>query len=234
MSPSSSGKLLPISIVIAISGATKSPLTLAPESSYARARTNKRAKSLDHMKNFRKRRNDPSAETFALEDYPFYLMTHAMAAYYGLLEKSLKKIGVDQPRWRVLMILGAQNPSNMSELSDRAVIKNSTMTRLIQRMQTQGLVRAARHPDDNRISEVYLTPLGEARLNMVRDIGGQVFRHAFGTTTTGELSDLVTRLKSIIAHLNRPAFEVALPAAGKTRAPRGRKISAARRATGAR
>jgi len=190
-----------------------------------------------------RRKNDPSAENFSLEDYPFYLMTRVMAAYYGLLEDALEKVGVDQPRWRVLMILGAKNPSNMSELSDRAVIKNSTMTRLIQRMQAQGLVRAAPHPDDNRVSEVYLTPVGRERLQMVRDVGGQIFQRAFEGTNAGDLTGFVAGLKSILGNLNRPSFisRPGLPDPRKDGSPKAgvqkrlsRKKKPARRATAGR
>ena len=165
----------------------------------------------------RKRRNDPSAVNFSLEDYPFYLMTRTMAGYYAMLEKALKKAGVDQPRWRVLMILGAQNPSTMSELATRAVIKNSTMTRLIQRMQRQGLVRSAKHPGDNRISEVYLTPLGKGRLKMVRAIGGQIFRHTFGAIKDAQLKNFVAILKRVIGNLHESPFAIDVPAPTKTR-----------------
>lgn len=182
-----------------------------------------------------KRKNDPSAENFSLDDYPFYLMTRVMAAYYGLLEDALKKVGVDQPRWRVLMILGAKNPSNMSELSERAVIKNSTMTRLIQRMQAQGLVRNAPHPKDNRVSEVYLTPVGRERLAMVRDVGGQIFRRAFDTATSGNTAAFAKTLKSILGNLTRPSF-ISPPAPKSVKRPRpktslaksGRRAAAAR------
>lgn len=162
-----------------------------------------------HRKRKPKEISDPSAANFSLEDYPFYLMTRCMAGYYAMLEKALKKAGVDQPRWRVLMILGAKNPSTMSELSERAVIKNSTMTRLIQRMQRQGLVKSARRMGDNRISEVSLTPLGREHLRMVRAIGGQIFQHTFGAIGDGGIKDFVAVLKQVIASLHEQPF--ALP-----------------------
>ncbi|MGE3335351.1 MAG: MarR family winged helix-turn-helix transcriptional regulator [Rhodospirillaceae bacterium] len=181
------------------------------------------------------RKNDPSAENFSLDDYPFYLMTRVMAAYYGLLEDALKKVGVDQPRWRVLMILGAKNPSNMSELSERAVIKNSTMTRLIQRMQAQGLVRNAPHPKDNRVSEVYLTPVGRERLAMVRDVGGQIFRRAFDAAPSVETAAFAKTLKSVLSNLTRQSFisppETKLAKKSRTKAPLAKP---GRRPTGAR
>ena len=170
------------------------------------------------MATARKRKNDPSAANFSLEDYPFYLMTRIMAGYYAMLEKALKKAGVDQPRWRVLMILGAKNPSNMSELSERAVIKNSTMTRLIQRMQRQGLVRSARSSGDNRISEVRLTPLGRERLRLVRTIGGQIFQHTFGAIGDGQVKGFVAILKRVIDNLHDQPFTIpGLPAPRQTR-----------------
>ncbi len=166
----------------------------------------------------RKSKNDPSAADFSLEDYPFYLMTRCMAGYYAMLEKALKAAGVDQPRWRVLMILGAQNPSTMSELAERSVIKASTMTRLIQRMQRQGLVRSAKHPGDNRVSKVYLTALGKQRLKMVREIGGQIFQRTFGTVEDARLRDFVTILKRVIGNLQEPAF-----ASGDSSTPRNQR-----------
>lgn len=178
-----------------------------------------------------RRKNDPSAENFSLDDYPFYLMTRVMAAYYGLLEDALKKVGVDQPRWRVLMILGAKNPSNMSELSERAVIKNSTMTRLIQRMQVQGLVRNAPNPDDNRVSEVFLTPMGRQHLEMVRDVGGQIFRRAFDSAPPGAADSLVKALKSVHGNLTRSFISPPSPKTGavkKKAAKTGRRAAAAR------
>lgn len=166
----------------------------------------------------RKRKNDPSAADFSLEDYPFYLMTRTMAGYYAMLEKALKKAGVDQPRWRVLMILGAKNPSTMSELSERAVIKASTMTRLIQRMQRQGLVKSVRRPGDNRIAEVSLTPLGRERLKMVRAIGGQIFQRTFGAVEDGKLKNFVAILKRVIATLHAPQFAMSdMSVAGEKR-----------------
>ncbi|MCA0201739.1 MAG: MarR family transcriptional regulator [Proteobacteria bacterium] len=153
-----------------------------------------------------------------------------MAAYYGLLEDALKKVGVDQPRWRVLMILGAKNPSNMSELSERAVIKNSTMTRLIQRMQAQGLVRSAPHPKDNRVSEVYLTPVGRERLAMVRDVGGQIFRRAFDAAGAGETAAFAKTLKSILDNLTRQSF-ISPP---EPKAVKRSRAKTARRAAGGR
>jgi DNA-binding MarR family transcriptional regulator len=179
------------------------------------------------MATARKRKNDPSAANFSLEDYPFYLMTRTMAGYYAMLEKALKKAGVDQPRWRVLMILGAKNPSNMSELSERSVIKNSTMTRLIQRMQRQGMVRCARHSGDNRISEVYLTPLGRQRLRMVRTIGGQIFRQTFGTVADRQVKEFVAILKRMIDRLHHSAF--AIP---DLSVPRTVRVRSSRRAGG--
>jgi DNA-binding MarR family transcriptional regulator len=186
---------------------------------------------LKKMARARKEKNDPSGANFSLEDYPFYLMTQVMAAYYDMLEKALEAVGVDQPRWRVLMILGAKNPSNMSELCKRSVIKTSTMTRLIQRMQKQGLVRNAPHPDDNRVSEVYLTPMGEERLRMVRDVGGQIFRHAFGAAGNPKLKDFVATLKTLIANLGRSPFELASRVAKPKPA---RSKSDTRRSTGGR
>ena len=143
-------------------------------------------------------------------------MTRTMAGYYALLERALKKAGVDQPRWRVLMILGAKNPSNMSELAERAVIKNSTMTRLIQRMQRQGLVRERADARATTASRKFTSRRSaSSAYAWCATIGGQIFRHTFGCDRRrcpgeGIRRDLQTTSSSNLSA--EPPFAMDLPA----------------------
>ena len=82
---------------------------------------------------------DPLDGDFEMANWPFYWITRVSRRYTHDMEDVLKKIGMDVARWRVLMILNEINPASVSELADHAVIKLSTMTKTVIRMQADGL-----------------------------------------------------------------------------------------------
>ena len=52
-----------------------------------------------------KRLGDPQAEDFLLQNSPFYLLAQVNGRYTLDMERSLKSVGMDLPRWRVLMVV---------------------------------------------------------------------------------------------------------------------------------
>ena len=50
---------------------------------------------------------DPKSDgrEFEATEWPFYWLTHANGVYLSRLEARLKKVGLDVPRWRVLMCI---------------------------------------------------------------------------------------------------------------------------------
>ena len=59
------------------------------------------------------------------------------------MEEALRRIDMDVPSWRAIMLVHERNPSSVSEIAERAVIRLSTMTRVIQRLEKRGLVKLA-------------------------------------------------------------------------------------------
>ncbi len=153
------------------------------------------------------RYNDPANPAFKLEEYPFYLMTRTMGEYYGILEQVLKTVGVDQPRWRALMILGEQNPCRIGDIARRSVIKLSTMTRIIQRMQKEGLVTSAPNPDDNRVIEVHLTDTGAEKLAKVKSVASKVFQKAIDGVDEEHHTQLIETLHVLYDNLRKSPYE---------------------------
>ena len=73
-------------------------------------------------------RANPAAPEFLLENSPFYWLTRVSGRYLLQMERHLKAIGMDVPRWRVLMILAEDEPATITTLSERSVVKLATMT----------------------------------------------------------------------------------------------------------
>jgi MarR family transcriptional regulator, organic hydroperoxide resistance regulator len=104
-------------------------------------------------------------------------------------------------RWRVLMILNEMNPASVSELADHAVIKLSTMTKTVIRMQADGLVITSSRKSDARVTEVSLTDAGRHAIGSVRRQASRVFLKAFHDFDAAEINRLNETLKRVFANL---------------------------------
>jgi DNA-binding MarR family transcriptional regulator len=72
--------------------------------------------------------------------------------------------------WYDVLLQLAEAPGRrlrMAELADRVLLSRSGLTRVIDRLQTAGLVRREPSPDDARGTFTVLTPQGMARLRAV-------------------------------------------------------------------
>lgn len=142
---------------------------------------------------------DPIRDQFRLIDSPFYRLAQVEGVYQQRMASSLKAVGMDLPRWRVLMILHEQSPSTISEIAERAVMKLSTMTKVAQRLAKEGLVLLAQNEQDARRTDVHLTEAGEAALAKIREAASRIYQQATLDLSDEEivlLNDLLGRMRS--------------------------------------
>ncbi|MCC3861557.1 MarR family winged helix-turn-helix transcriptional regulator [Pseudemcibacter aquimaris] len=121
----------------------------------------------------------PDHPDFILDDYPLYNLNRTSATYTQQTTERLKDLDMDQPSWRILMLLGDKNPSTVGELSRRSVTKISTITRILIRMENDGLIIRKPFPDDNRVIEVFITEKGTGMLSDLRALASDVYKKAF-------------------------------------------------------
>ncbi|MBT5767014.1 MAG: MarR family transcriptional regulator [Kordiimonadaceae bacterium] len=121
----------------------------------------------------------PDHPNFRLDDYPLYNLNRTSATYIEAMADSLKQYNMDQPSWRVLMLLGDKNPSTVGDLSRRSVTKFSTITRILIRMENDGLIDRKPFPDDNRVIEVFITNKGKDILQELKVLASKIYQKAF-------------------------------------------------------
>ena len=86
-------------------------------------------------------RGDPGFADYGIDESPFYLIARTAGRYAMDMEDALRSIDMDLPSWRALMLVHEVNPSSVNEITDRAVMRLSTMTRVVQRLEKRGLVK---------------------------------------------------------------------------------------------
>lgn len=81
-------------------------------------------------------------------------MTHR---YRGLLEQ----FGVTYPQYLVLTVLHRQGPASLVSLGTELQLESSTLSPLVKRLESMGLVGRSRNTVDERVVILTLTPAGQ-------------------------------------------------------------------------
>ncbi|TBU90262.1 MarR family winged helix-turn-helix transcriptional regulator [Phytopseudomonas dryadis] len=149
----------------------------------------------------RRGRYNPASEDFHKEEFPFYWLARVHGRYSMAMEKLLKRIDLDIPRWRVLNILFENDNSSISEISEHAVAKLSTITKIVYRMKDDGLVDTSQSAQDGRVTQVSLTEAGRQAFFDMHELTDELFHKSFQGLSEAQLRKLNQVLASIFANL---------------------------------
>ena len=148
-----------------------------------------------------KQRGDPASAHFRIADWPFYLIARTAGRYARGMETALRRLDLDLASWRALMLVHETNPSSVSEIAERAVMRLSTMTRVVQRLEKKSLVKLSRRRSDARVTEVHLTPLGKRCVERDRRTAGAIYRRAMRDFSSADITVLNGFTRRIFANL---------------------------------
>lgn len=151
----------------------------------------------------------PASAGFALDDYLLYNLVRAAAVYNDEMAAALKSFGLSTTEWRILMLLNDKSPSSVGDLSRRSVTKAPTLTRMLTRMENEGLVKRTSPAGDRRFVDVTMTPKAARRLRQVQEIGQRVFERACENVSASEIAAATDILKRLRANLQRSPYEAA-------------------------
>ena len=150
-----------------------------------------------------KLRGDPASKGFRLEDSPFFLMNRTVGVYGLAMERALRAVGMDIPRWRVLMLAYERGPLSVGEIADNAVLKLSTATKVVQRLRNDGLLTVKRRMGDGRVTDVEATEAAGPAVAAIRRVASELYRTAFAGIGAAQISDLNRTLSHLQRNLRR-------------------------------
>lgn len=91
------------------------------------------------------------------------------------LEAALESVGLSIPKYFALQrLIDAGEPVSLSSLAERQRCVRSNITQLIDRLETDGLVRRVNDPTDRRAVLATVTPLGVERFEAAASAIGNV------------------------------------------------------------
>lgn len=90
--------------------------------------------------------------------FALYTASRALTARYREL---LEPLGLTYPQYLALLVLWHEGPVTVSHLGERLQLDSGTVSPLIRRLESAGLVRRSRQRDDERSVLVSLTEQGD-------------------------------------------------------------------------
>ena len=149
----------------------------------------------------RRGRYDPASEDFRKEEFPFYWLARVHGRYSQAMEKVLKRIDMDIPRYRVLFILKENGESSISEISLHAIAKLPTVTKIVYRMKDDGLVDTGQCSNDGRVTQVSITEKGRKTVESIQQATSELFSRSYKGMTELQIQKLNKALEVLFNNL---------------------------------
>ena len=105
---------------------------------------------------------------FPLENYFSYLVASAHRKLHSEMTDQLNAFGVPVEKWRILESLDQNKSLSMSDLARSALMNPSALTKMVDRMVSEGLVQRQISRYDQRSITLVVTALGADLFKKIR------------------------------------------------------------------
>jgi flavin reductase (DIM6/NTAB) family NADH-FMN oxidoreductase RutF/DNA-binding MarR family transcriptional regulator len=141
----------------------------------------------------------PSHSTTFYKDYLPYLLARAANDSASHFHARLKTYGLNMLSWRVLASLSDGIAWTVNDLCRVSLAKQPTISKLLDRLEDQRLIKRSTDTEDARKVMVTLTKAGATKINPVIAEAQGYGKSLSGKFTPGELDALKATLKKLIA-----------------------------------
>ena len=128
--------------------------------------------------------------------FAVYAAAHAFTATYKPL---LEPLGLTYPQYLVMLVLWQEDGATVSGIGTRLGLDSGTLTPLLKRLETAGLVSRIRDADDERQVRITLTAAGRALKQKAKGIPPELL--CASGMSLGEIMALRAKLESLAANL---------------------------------
>ena len=141
-----------------------------------------------------------SGENYIIEESIGYLIKQAQVMLHRTIDSKMAALDLTAMQWGPLMLIAYGKANTAAELSRCAGVETSTMTRMLDRLETKGLLVRKRSETDRRIIYLELSVEGEALVSKVPDLLAESFNKHLRGFDAQELAAVKSMLRRIIAN----------------------------------
>jgi DNA-binding MarR family transcriptional regulator len=141
-----------------------------------------------------------SQETLKLENQLCFALYEASRATIDIYRPLLEELGITYPQYLVLLILWEKGRCSVKEIGMLLHLDSGTLSPLLKRLETAGLILRQRRSADERIVDISLTDKGRALKQRAASIPEKFYCEL--DLSFNDYMDLLTRLKNLTARLH--------------------------------
>ncbi len=147
----------------------------------------------------------PTPDHLLLDQQLCFALYAASRSITGLYRPLLEALGLTYPQYLVMLVLWEQDGLTVRELGLRLQLDSGTLTPLLKRLQSAGLVSRQRRTDDEREVDIRLTPAGLALREQANDIPACLAQRL--ELSLDQMQRLREELKQLTQHAQTPTIE---------------------------
>jgi MarR family transcriptional regulator, transcriptional regulator for hemolysin len=134
------------------------------------------------------------------------------------LEQNSRGSGLTRSQWQILAYLAGNEGINQKGLAELLEIEPITLGRIVDKLETLGLVERHPHPTDRRTWLLHLVESARPKLEQIRELGDVTHREALAGVSEDDRQHLLKTLQALKENLTQ-ACEASL--AGQERTSHG-------------
>jgi len=139
----------------------------------------------------------PNKDPNSLKNFPFFWISQINGKYTQLIEKSIKKLGIDNTRRKIILSVNAVSEASITEIANLSTIKLTTATKAVYRLVEDDIVEVFSSQLDERVSMVKLTEKGQQMVEQINQISQVTLAGILHAFEEDELHDLNKQLKKL-------------------------------------
>jgi DNA-binding MarR family transcriptional regulator len=137
-------------------------------------------------------------ENFSLTQSVGFLLTKARNLITTEMDTALKDLDITGPQMGILLAMQRGLASTPFELSKMLSVDTGLMTRMLDKLETKGLLERSRSVDDRRVVNLVLTKKGEAIAGEIPAVAPEVLNVRLKKFTKAEFDELCRLLNKFI------------------------------------
>ena len=115
-----------------------------------------------------------SSDLLLLDNQLCFALYSASNAIVRAYRPLLDKLDITYPQYLVLLVLWQQDEISLKQLGEQLFLDSGTLTPLLKRLESKGLIRRERNERDERLRVLKLTVEGNALKKLAADIPVQM------------------------------------------------------------
>lgn len=141
--------------------------------------------------------------SFKIEDHPGILLKKAARLFEQVANKNLSTLGVTHAQTVILIRLWEKDGQNQMELTKSAGLDQSTVVRLLDRMERDGLLQRVRNQDDRRVYNFYLTADAKKVCRKLENHSNVMTKIAHESLSNKDMEKLNQIITTVVDNLQR-------------------------------